>query len=188
MWWSRSGPRRRVGQCCCRGAPAVKARRAVCKVPSVEGSSAAGLQRCCSKLLLSCDAAGASAAILLNRYRAPPIPQAYKRAFMCSKLRSAQVLRVAQTCCRVPTLPHRHTHTHAVSTACVPLVCTRARSHCRVARVRGTRLRLPTVRGSRRSRGCVRVCALSLNLFRHRRGFHINQYKARKHKTRIHGV
>ena len=114
VWWSRSGPRRHVGQCCCRGAPAVKARRAVCEVPSVEGSSAAGLQRCCSKLLLSCDAAGASAAILLNRYRAPPIPQAYKRAFVCSKLRSAQMLRA-----RCPDLlPRTHTATQTHPHAC----------------------------------------------------------------------
>ena len=36
--------------------------------------------------------------------------------------------------------------------------------NCRVAGVRGTRLRSPTVRGLRQSRGCVRVCTLSLSL------------------------
>ena len=108
----------------------------MCKVPSVEGSSAAGLQRCCSKLLLSCDAAGASAAILLNRYRAPPIPQAYKRAFVCSKLRSAQMLRA-----RCPDLlPRTHTATQTHPHACSVY---RMRAACLHPRAIACRMSLP---------------------------------------------
>ena len=106
-------------------------------MPSVEPTRAAEQQRCCTKVDLSCAAAGASAAILLERYRAPPIPQACERADVLQTEVSA-TLRVAQTCCS-GTHAATQTHPHACSVYRMraTCLCIRSRSHaaCHSARL-----------------------------------------------------
>ena len=89
----------------------------MCEVLSVDPVDAAEQRRCCTELGLSSAAAGASVNILLQRYRAPPIPHV-SHAFTCSQTEvGASVARSLNLLLRNP---RRHTHALA-RLQCMPL-------------------------------------------------------------------
>ena len=116
----------RDGQCCC------------CGAPSGEGEAGSARCRLSSRPEPPSSRGAAPRWVypVLRRERAQPsfskgiaLYPSRKRASVqtCSKLRSAQRCALPRLAAAVPTPPHRHTHTPAVSTACVPLVSASAR-------------------------------------------------------------
>ena len=109
--------------------------------PSIEPTSAAEQHMCCTKLGLSYDAAGASAA-LLERCRAPPMYPSRVRA--CRR-----AAKVSASVARCPDLLPRYTRCH-----------TDTLTRLRVYRMRAARLRRRAIAcAARRSlRACVLAC------------------------------